>query len=411
MTATVLENVRLPLSEDLLGYYRSRLEKSEEEFQDAVARVDSIKISHEEHHRLEWELRKREDEITRLQRSLSDAQQALFDERRQLLKVMAENDDLKVQELKDRKKIRYLLSVAGTPDEETTYFRDTLDKRLVKIPTEDGQQKGGEPDILLMEDEAEALKIKASALQTQLDEQKRAYEDHIENLKKDRTVQMEEERVRRRHEASRIEELVRKLHRLRALCRENTRELLHTKKAAHATERSLIEQRARLLENVSSATTRFNAEKDRVQVVEKQVESRIAKRTESVLTELRGQIAKNQDELRTLKAKTDQTEQQQKRKIEYLQNRLSTFQARYDELKRRRNYEIEGFTNDIVALRSKLKTLEKQILKYGPLEDRELALLTMARETGEKASTISTNLQRLKQNLFALEEETQQLVF
>ena len=87
------------------------------------------------------------------------------------------------------------------------------------------------------------------------------------------------------------------------------------------------------------------------------------------------------------------------------------YSTRYDELRRRRNYEIEGFTNDIVSLRSKLKTLEKQILKYGPLEDRELALLSMARETGEKATSISTNLQRLKQNLFALEQDTQELVF
>ncbi|TPX36904.1 hypothetical protein SmJEL517_g00870 [Synchytrium microbalum] len=386
---------------------------SEEEFQDAVARVDGIKISHEEHHKLEWELRKREDEISRMQKTLSDAQQALFDERRQLLKVMAENDDLKVQELKDRKKIRYLLSVAGTPDEETTYFRDALDKRLIKIPagvtTKDASKD--ERDVVLLEDECEALKIKVSALQTQLDEQKHAYEDSIENLKKDRSAQMEEEKIRRRHESARIEELMRKVHRLRTLCRENTRELLHTKKACHATERALIEEKTRLLENVHSATTKFTAERDRVQTVEKSLETKILKRNEGVLTELRSQIAKQQEELRGLKTKTDQSDQQQKKKIEYLQNRLSTFTSRYDELKRRRNYEIEGFTNDIVSLRSKLKTLEKQILKYGPLEDRELALLNMARETGERAASISTNLQRLKQNLFALEEETQQLVF
>ena len=38
-----------------------------------------------------------------------------------------------VQELKDRKKIRFLLSLSGAPEEEVTYFRERLDKRLVKI--------------------------------------------------------------------------------------------------------------------------------------------------------------------------------------------------------------------------------------------------------------------------------------
>jgi hypothetical protein len=39
-----------------------------------------------------------------------------------------------VQELKDRNKIRYLLALSGAREEEVTYFRDKLDKRLVKVP-------------------------------------------------------------------------------------------------------------------------------------------------------------------------------------------------------------------------------------------------------------------------------------
>jgi hypothetical protein len=46
-------------------------------------------------------------------------------------------------------------------------------------------------------------------------------------------------------------------------------------------------------------------------------------------------------------------------------------------LKKRRDYEIEGFTNDILMLRKQLKVLEKNILKYGPLEDKELILLSL----------------------------------
>ena len=47
-------------------------------------------------------------------------------------------------------------------------------------------------------------------------------------------------------------------------------------------------------------------------------------------------------------------------------------------------------------LRKQLKVLEKSILKYGPLEDRELVLLNLARDTGHKAAQISSDLQNLK---------------
>jgi coiled-coil domain-containing protein 77 len=73
------------------------------------------------------------NEIADLQKALSDAQNYLFDERKQLLKVVAENDNLRLQELKDRKKIRYLLALQSAPEEqEITYFKDGLEKRFVQ---------------------------------------------------------------------------------------------------------------------------------------------------------------------------------------------------------------------------------------------------------------------------------------
>ncbi len=94
---------------------------------------------------------------------------------------------------------------------------------------------------------------------------------------------------------------------------------------------------------------------------------------------------------------------------------MDTITSSYNSLKKRRDYEIEGFTNDILMLRKQLKLLEKNILKYGPLEDKELVLLTIgkslhrastlshvyciAKNTGEKAEKISTELQGLKVSL------------
>jgi hypothetical protein len=70
-------------------------EKAEQDYQDALQAVETIKISHDEYHKLTWELHQRLGEIGDLQKALSDAQAFLFEERRQLLRSMAENDELR----------------------------------------------------------------------------------------------------------------------------------------------------------------------------------------------------------------------------------------------------------------------------------------------------------------------------
>ena len=46
--------------------------------------------------KLQWQLRQREDEISELQKALSDMQVYLFQEREHVLRLYAENDRLKV---------------------------------------------------------------------------------------------------------------------------------------------------------------------------------------------------------------------------------------------------------------------------------------------------------------------------
>lgn len=47
-------------------------------------------------HKLQWELRQREEEIVELQKALSDMQVYLFQEREHVLRLYSENDRLKV---------------------------------------------------------------------------------------------------------------------------------------------------------------------------------------------------------------------------------------------------------------------------------------------------------------------------
>ncbi|XP_038048164.1 coiled-coil domain-containing protein 77-like [Patiria miniata] len=71
-----------------------------------------------EKHKLEWELRQREEEIAELQKALSDMQVYLFQERDHVLRLFAENDRLKIQELEDRKRC------VGLSDEDVLSLDD-----------------------------------------------------------------------------------------------------------------------------------------------------------------------------------------------------------------------------------------------------------------------------------------------
>ena len=79
----------------LISFYKQKLDSSFQEYSQALDLIDQIKIKHEESHSLSWEVLKRTKEINQLQQALSDFQAAVAEERKLILKVVAENDQLK----------------------------------------------------------------------------------------------------------------------------------------------------------------------------------------------------------------------------------------------------------------------------------------------------------------------------
>ena len=67
-------------------------------------------------------MRQRDKEISDLQKSLSDLQIFLLQEREQSVRLLAENDKLRIRELEDRKTMQHLLNIAGPNVAECSYF-------------------------------------------------------------------------------------------------------------------------------------------------------------------------------------------------------------------------------------------------------------------------------------------------
>ncbi|VDP74121.1 unnamed protein product [Echinostoma caproni] len=138
-------------SNELLTYYRRKVETLTEDHEHVQRRLDKIADAIGNQETLTWEVRQREAEIAELQRALSDMQVYLFQEREHVLRMYAENDRLKIRELNDRRKIQHLLQLSGLGPAEVTYFlRDSCPSTAQKNKPHNAEAgaspEGGLPD-------------------------------------------------------------------------------------------------------------------------------------------------------------------------------------------------------------------------------------------------------------------------
>ncbi|XP_015271761.1 PREDICTED: coiled-coil domain-containing protein 77 [Gekko japonicus] len=259
-------------SRELLEYYRKKIAQFDEEHEELVKRLEKYKATYDEQHKLQWEMRQREEEIAELQKALSDMQVYLFQEREHVLRLYAENDRLKIRELEDRKKIQHLLALVGPDNGEITYFHKepphkvTVPQRLTKRrdPYERNENsalktgvkssaskttaKGGKPESAeRYQRDNQTLLLQVEALQAQLEEQARLAKEQLEALLEDRRIRIEEAQVQHQRDQDKIKDLTEKYHKAQNLLYESTRDFLQLKFEARTNEKSWMAEKDCLL--------------------------------------------------------------------------------------------------------------------------------------------------------------------
>ncbi|XP_066490541.1 coiled-coil domain-containing protein 77 [Tiliqua scincoides] len=257
-------------SRELLEYYRKKIAEFDEEHEELVKRLERYKASYDEQHKLQWEMRQREEEIAELQKALSDMQVYLFQEREHVLRLYAENDRLKIRELEDRKKIQHLLALVGTDNGEITYFykeppdKVTLPQRATKNRDLHAHEnhvlktgrnsvskpaaKGEKPESgERYHTDAQTLLLQVEALQAQLEEQTRLSKEQLEALLEDRRIRIEEAEVQHQRDQNKIKDITEKYNKTQNLLYESTRDFLQLKFDARANEKSWMAEKDWLL--------------------------------------------------------------------------------------------------------------------------------------------------------------------
>ncbi|XP_062858856.1 coiled-coil domain-containing protein 77 [Trichomycterus rosablanca] len=440
-------------SRELLEFYRQKLAQFNGEHDDLVQLLEKYKSTSEDQHKLQWEVRQREEEIAELQKALSDMQVYLFQEREQALRLYAENDRLKIRELEDRKKIQHLLALVGPDTGEITYFhrepphKVTIpQKKLSPRAQEFGKvakprpgsskegsknlsKNGNDTNSQQYKKDNQTLLLQVEALQAQLEEQTRLAKEQIESLLEDRRIHMEEGQVQHQRDQERITALTEKLQRTQNLLYESTRDFLQLKFESRTHEKSWMVEKDRLLRDLDSCQERLrephsfperpgastapliltqptpdSSQTHREQIRALQEELKQAHKLADMYRE---QCVGLETDLAQIREEGDVGREIFKERSDKIANRLQLMTQRYEALEKRRAMEVEGFKTDIKHLRQKLKDVEKQLFKVtlnvGP--DQDLAILHEVRQSNARTKKIQGELKTLKAKIYGLENE------
>ena len=121
----------------LLAYYRERISNFERERFEWLSRFEQVKLSQEQKHKLEWDVRRSKDEIADLQRALSDARLKLFEEKQISLKLSAENEQLLERADCDGRKIGELMNVCNPVEQKIIFKKNQKPSIMTKFVNND----------------------------------------------------------------------------------------------------------------------------------------------------------------------------------------------------------------------------------------------------------------------------------
>ncbi|XP_017554909.1 coiled-coil domain-containing protein 77 isoform X2 [Pygocentrus nattereri] len=441
-------------SRELLEFYRQKVAQFDGEHDDLLQLLEKYRSTTEDQHKLQWEVRQREEEIAELQKALSDMQVYLFQEREQALRLYAENDRLKIKELEDRKKIQHLLALVGPDAGEITYFHKepphmvTIPQKKLQPRTQDygkvakpkpgsvkeGSKKtskdgGNSTCSEQYRKDNQTLLLQVEALQAQLEEQTRLAKEQVEALLEDRRIHMEEGQVQHQRDQERITALTEKLQRTQNLLYVSTRDILQLKFESRGHEKSWMVEKDRLLRELDACQERLREshkfpdqpgpsaapllltqpapESNQMHREEIRALQEELKQVHKLADMYREQCVGLETDLAQIREEGDVGREIFKERSDKMAKRLQLMTQRYEALEKRRAMEVEGFKTDIKHLRQKLKDVEKQLFKVtlnvGP--DQDLAILHEVRQSNARTKKIQGELKTLKAKIYGLENE------
>ncbi|XP_038176398.1 coiled-coil domain-containing protein 77 isoform X2 [Arvicola amphibius] len=431
-------------SQELLEYYQKKMANCEAENEELLKKLDLYREACEGQHKLEWNLQQREEEIAELQKALSDMQVCLFQEREHVLRLYSENDQLRIRELEDKKKIQNLLALVGTDTGEVTYFYKEPPHKVSilqktnqavdvceqyepsafrsdpKVSKKRATLKEKEDISERYQRELQTLILQVEALQAQLGEQAKLSREQVEGLMEDRRIRIEEIQVQHQRNQDKVKELTKSLHHTQELLYESTKDFLQLRFENQSKEKVWMLEKDHLLSKIKQYRVQCKKKEDKLGKVipvfheSHHTQNEYIKSLKDKLIQekklsnmYQEQCISLEEELARIREEEGMRREIFKDRSNKMGRRLQIMTRRYEALEHRRALEVEGFKTDIKALRQKLRDLEQMLYKatVNTQGNQDLAILCEVRDSNRRAHKIQGELKDLKSKVFGLEKE------
>jgi len=430
----------VPLSSELLNYYRERLAASEDELQQCRARVEACETSQAAQHKARWELHKRMEEITDLQKALSDSHVYLWEERERCQRLQAENDELKIQEVEDRRKIQHLLSLVEPVMQDVTYIRDSAPETMTihaharatttsapasrsvragaSAPAGGAPGGGGDrPRVLrtvyLPNEKVDSLLLTIESLRAQMQQSETLARERVAALLEDRRLRMEEERARRSVEAEKLQESELTVERLQALLHKYTKDYLALKHDALQTQRVEKETIEALRVDNRQIKEQMASERTSAEVEVHAVSTSAKQSSEQYVSLFRQQVCDTERTMGLLKDRHSGLQQALVMRVKELEEYASRTKQQYKALEERRRLEAEGFRSELTLMHKEVQRVELRVFgqrtPLGELGEEETLAAVGARGplTDAKLNATKQHLAAVRARIATLERGTE----
>lgn len=378
-----------------MNYYRDQVSQFENERQYALKRFADIEVSYEQLHKAKWDLHVKEEEISELQKGLSDANVYLFDEREQVLRLQAENDQLKMEQMEDRRRIQHLLALTQPIKQEVTFFKDCRPGKVTQLPlssqknpldtrkekTKDrfGNIKStipGKPPannnnnrilrtIYMPSERTDSLILTIESLQNQLNETQRLNEERLTSLLEDRKMREDEykEHINKILSENMLNE--EELRKCQKVLQKTTKDLLEERRNYSIKEREYNETILQLKSEKELLENRLNEVNRLSKLQIESIKRRLEKESELLSVHLKNELMSKDEDIYVLKEQYQKVQEICEKKLRSNENELKKWKKKYSELLKQRNLEFNGYTKDLSYLRNESEYLIKECEKKG----------------------------------------------
>ncbi|KAJ1987184.1 hypothetical protein H4R33_002973 [Dimargaris cristalligena] len=404
-TAQEIDN--LPPSEALLWFYKEKLERSDAFYHDFELQLDRCKVTQNEYIRTQLELQQRLVEMAELQTTLQKTQEALIQEKQRVFELSKENDGLKIRELEDRKKARYLLSVIKrlesdgsveyTPASVSRTKRARLDNSYYHSPNPKASPMvsplSDEMDSIQLQHRAQSLQLRVESLESQLVDQKTHFERLNHNIATQNTNLTQRESLRTKRDAEALQLSREKYLKIHGFYTDNLKEVLKLRKQMDQSDNAqqlevtrLNSQRTKLESQLSSAEGKLRS-----------IHKTLIGQFESTIADLQRRLEQTNQELLSTQKDQTKTESRLSNKVESLTGQLERIKSSFQSYKTRMYLEVEGSITDCASLYRNLVGHQQVILKQDIPNECAATLLQSTEEYSSRIDRVIQDLNRLKQ--------------